>query len=66
MVREIKSKDIMTQSDLIEAVKYSWDEIDQKVIDNYIDSMFGKINYFIFTNCDKININNLDYSIKKN
>ena len=44
MVRKIKSKDIITQSDLIEAVKSTWDEIDQEVIENYIDSMPGRIN----------------------
>ena len=30
MIRKIKSKDIMTQSDLIEAVKSAWDKIDHE------------------------------------
>ena len=55
MERKINSKDIMTQSDLIEAVKSAWDEIDQEVIENYIDSMPGSINDCIFINGDKIN-----------
>ena len=45
----------MTQSDLMEAVKSAWDEIDQKVIENIIESMPGRINDCIFINGDKIN-----------
>ena len=39
MTRKIKSKDITTQSDLIEAAKSACDEIDLEVIENCIDSM---------------------------
>ena len=58
-----KVKRYYTLSDLIEAVKSASDKIDLEVIENYIYSMFGRINDCIFINGDKIN--NLDYSIKK-
>ena len=54
MARKIKSKDIMTQSDLIEAVKSVKDEIDQEVIENCIKSMSGRINDCISINRDKV------------
>ena len=38
----------MTQSDLMEAVKSAWDEIDQKVIENFVGLMPGRINDCIF------------------
>ena len=50
-----KIKNIMTQSDLIEALKSAWDEIDQEVIENYKDSMPGRINDCISINRDKVN-----------
>ena len=45
----------MAQSDLIEEVKSAWSEIDQKVIENTIDSMPGRINDYISINREKIN-----------
>ena len=45
----------MNQSDLIEAVKSVWDEIDQEVMENCIDLMSGRINDCISINEDKIN-----------
>ena len=48
MTRKIKSKDIMTQSDLMEAVKPAWDEIDQEVVEYCIESMPERINDCVF------------------
>ena len=55
MAREIKSKHIITQSELIEAVKSAWDEIDQELKENCIDSMPVRINDCISINENKIN-----------
>ena len=53
MARKIKQKDIMTQSHLIKAVKSAWEEIDQKVKENCIDSLHWRINDSISKNGDK-------------
>ena len=45
----------MVQSDLMQTIKSAWDEIDQEVIENCIDSMSGRINNCISINGDKIN-----------
>ena len=55
IARNIMPKDIIAQSDLIEAVKSAWNEIDQEEIENYIDSIPGRINDCISINRYKIN-----------
>ena len=54
MVGNFRKKNISTQSELIELVNQEWEKIDQKQIDNWIDSMTGWIIEWIDHDGDKI------------
>ena len=43
MVGKLRKKNISTQSELKELVNQEWEKIDQEQIDNWIDSMSGRI-----------------------
>ena len=43
MVEKLRKKNISSQSELIELVNHEWKEISQEQIDNWIDSMPGRI-----------------------
>ena len=51
---KIKKKNISTQSELIELVNQEWEKIDQEQIDNWIDSMSGRIIEWIDHDGDRI------------
>ena len=54
MVAKLRKKNISTQSELIELVNQEWEKIDQEQIDNWIDSMSGRIIEWIDHDGDKI------------
>ena len=54
MVGKLRKKNISTQSELIELVNQEWEKIDQEQIDNWIDSMSGRIIEWIDHDGDRI------------
>ena len=54
MVGKLRKKIISTQSELIELVNQEWEKIDQEQIDNWIDSMSGRIIEWIDHDEDRI------------
>ena len=54
MVEKLSKKNILRQSELIELVSQEWEKIDQEKIDNWIDSMSGRIIEWIDHDGDRI------------
>ena len=54
MVGKLRKKNISTQSELLELVNQEWEKIDQEQIDNWIDSMSGRIIEWIDYDGDRI------------
>ena len=54
MVGKLRKKNISSQSELIELVNHVWKEISQEQIDNWIDSMPGRIIEWIDQDGDRI------------
>ena len=54
MVWKLRKKNISTQSNLIVLVNQEWEKIDQEQIDNWIDSMSGRIIEWIDHDGDRI------------
>ena len=54
MVGKLRKKNISSQSELIELVNHEWKEISQEQIDNWIDSMPGRIIEWIDQDGDRI------------
>ena len=54
MVGKLRKKNISSQSELIELVNHEWKEISQEQIDNWINSMPGRIIEWIDQDGDRI------------
>ena len=55
LAEELNKKDINTQTDLISEIQNAWDQLSQEMIDNWIDSMSGRIMECIKNEEDRIN-----------
>ena len=55
LAEQLNKKDINAQADLISEIENAWEHLSQETIDNWIDSMPGRIMKCIKNEWDRIN-----------
>ena len=53
--KQLNKNDINTQDDLISEIENAWEQLNQETIENWIDSISGRIMEYINNERDRIN-----------